>query len=43
MLEMLELLILLSLSEDTLTRLLLYDDNTLTDNANTLLLNSVIG
>lgn len=42
MLEMLELLILLSLSEDTLTRLLLYDDNTLTDNTNTLLLNSVI-
>ena len=34
--------ILLSKNEDALTRLLLYGDNTLTDNTNTFLLNSVI-
>ena len=33
---------LLSMNEDALTHLLLYGDNTLTDNTNTFLLNSVI-
>ena len=33
---------LLSMNEGVLTHLLLYDDNTLTDNTNTFLLNSVI-
>ena len=33
---------LLSMNKDALTRLLLYGDNTLTDNTNTFLLNSDI-